>query len=99
MSAVLGGLGAVSRAMTKMPAFFAWFSEALTASPLVVIRMPLSAREVLVEAPLLLDEPQAAAARSRPAVTAADAARRPLVRRVLDIRSPFLGPHGPETRK
>jgi hypothetical protein len=46
MSAVLAGLRAVSRAMTNMPACLAWFSAALTASPLVVIRIPLSPREI-----------------------------------------------------
>src|SRR3954452_2169047 len=46
MSAVFAGFSDVSSAMTKMPAFFAWFSAALTASPFVVIRMPLSPREI-----------------------------------------------------
>src|SRR5581483_8779533 len=46
MSAVLGGFGAVSSAMTNRPACLAWLSAALTASPLVVIRMPLSPRAI-----------------------------------------------------
>src|SRR6185312_13970155 len=53
MSAVLGGLGAVSRAITNSPAFLAWFSAALTASPLVVIRMPLSPREIALSIALI----------------------------------------------
>src|SRR5579859_5607721 len=46
MSATLGGFGAVSSAMTNRPACLAWLSAALTASPLVVIRMPLSPRAI-----------------------------------------------------
>src|SRR3954452_12987963 len=46
MSATLGGLVEVSSAMTNRPAFFAWLSALLTASPLVVIKMPLSPREM-----------------------------------------------------
>src|SRR4051794_38640699 len=46
MSATSGGLVEVSRAMTNRPLVFACFRAALTASPLVVIRMPLSPREM-----------------------------------------------------
>src|SRR5581483_12011445 len=53
MSAVLAGLGAVSSAMTKRPACLAWLSAVLTASPLVVIRMPLSPREMALSIALI----------------------------------------------
>src|SRR5690349_24875267 len=46
MSAVLAGLGAVSRAFTKRPACLARPRAAFTASPLVVMRMPLSPRDI-----------------------------------------------------
>jgi hypothetical protein len=50
---------------------------------------PAALLPVDVDAPLLLDEPQAAAARTRPAETAAEATRRERGRKLLDIRSPF----------
>src|SRR5438445_1048159 len=46
MSATLGGLGAVSSAITNGPACSACLSAELTASPFVVIKMPLSPREI-----------------------------------------------------
>ena len=46
MSAVVGRVSAVSSAITNRPACLAWLELALTALPLVVIRMPLSPREI-----------------------------------------------------
>src|SRR6202048_1200538 len=53
MSATVGGLGAVSRAITNSPPCLAWLSAALTASPFVVIRMPLSPREIALSIALI----------------------------------------------
>jgi hypothetical protein len=53
MSATLAGLVAVSSAMTNRPACLAWLRAALTASPLVVIRMPLSPREIALSIALI----------------------------------------------
>src|SRR6266567_1879862 len=46
MSATLGVLVEVSNSITNNPAAFACFSAVFTASPLVVIRIPLSPREI-----------------------------------------------------
>src|SRR6185437_12265801 len=53
MSATLGGFGAVSSAMTNRPACLAWLSAALTASSFVVIRIPLSPREIALSIALI----------------------------------------------
>src|SRR5579875_3016330 len=46
MSATLGGVGAVSSAITNRPSCLAWLRAAFTALPFVVIRIPLSPRAI-----------------------------------------------------
>ncbi len=53
MSTVLGGVGTVSSAMMNSPACFAFCSSVFTASPLMVMRMPLSPREMALSMALI----------------------------------------------
>ena len=76
MSTVLGGLGTVSSAIRYRPAFLALASSLLTASPLVVMRIPLSPREIALSIAAIWDwvSPSclpAATVRLTPALSAA----------------------------